>query len=607
MGLETRIFRTIGASVVLAALVVIGAAQVGNGQDTAPAEVNAPETTTTAEPEADSTTSTLPPEPFTYRVGLLAGVSTDNFWAFYGAEPSVWNSYVLGPTKPALFTASTSLGVLEPELTLDHAEPIEDGEGWAVEIHLDDRYHWSDGTPVTASDVVFTFDTVRQLALGGSWAAAFPETLADIVAEGDHRLRISFTERPQLGVWPHGVGTAPIMPAHVWGDDVAAGITAEELYSLSAEHDVGGGPLALSRAADNLIVSVRNDGHPSSQTPDVVEYHVYADEESAITALGDDEIDYVLTPKGMADHHVEDLGDQPGIELITSPGNNLRYLGFNLTRAPMSEPVFRTALALLLDRNQLAASISDSLTPATAMIPTANSQWFDEEAARANADRHGGEVADRLGKAISMLGETGYAWETAPALGADGELVSGTGLTKDGAPLPPLTILTPGDAYDPARVEYAKAIADSLAILGFDARPVETDFDTVVDLAFTPDEEGEFHYDMYLLGWSLGNPALPGYYGAFFAADGVMNNTGYASEAFEEAHDAYLGATTVDQARAALWEMEAILTADLPYLPLYSSEMVEVFRSDRVTFAGEAGLGGIQARLGGIRDVNPTG
>lgn len=591
---------------VLAALVVIGAAQVGSGRDTAPAEVSAPETTTTSEPDVDSTTSTLPPEPFTYRVGLLAGVSTDNFWAFYGAEPSIWNSYVLGPTKPALFTASTNLGALEPELALDHAEPTQNEEVWSVEIPLDDRLHWSDGTPITASDVVFTFDTVRRLELGGSWAVAFPETVADIVAHGEHRLEITFTERPQLGVWPHGVGTAPIMPAHVWSDDVAA-ITAQELYGLSAEHDVGGGPLALSAVSDDLIVSVRNDGHPSSGTPDIVEYHVYADVESAITALRDDEIDYVLSPKGMADHHVEDLGDQPGIELVTSPGNDIRYLGFNLTRAPMSEPAFRTALALLLDREQLAESIPNAGTAATAMIPTANGKWFDEESAQANAGRYGGELADRLNKAISVLGEAGYGWETAPAVGADGELLPGTGLSKDGAPLPPLTILTPGDAYDPARAEYARAIADSLAILGFDARPVETDFDTVVDLAFTPDEEGELHYDMYLLGWTLGNPALPGYYGAFFSADGVMNNTGYASDAFEAAHDAYLSATTVDEARDSLWEMEAVLTADLPYLPLYSSEMVEVFRSDRVAFGGDAGLGGIQARLGGIRDVTPAG
>lgn len=588
---------------VLAALVIIGAAQVGSGMGTVPAEVAAPETTTAGEAEADSTTST-PAEPFTYRVGLLAGVSTDNFWAFYGTEPSVWNSYVLGPTKPALFTASTSLGALEPELALGDAEPTESEEGWVVEVDLDAGLHWSDGTPITASDVVFTFDTVRDLGLGGSWATAFPDAVADIVADGAHRLQISFTKRPHLGVWPHGVGTAPIMPAHVWGDDVS-GIGAEELYSLPAEHDVGGGPLALSSVSDDLIVSVRNDGHPSAEAPDVVEYRVYPDEESAIRALQDDEIDYVLSPKGMAGHHVEKLEDETAIELITSPGNNIRYLGFNLTRAPMSETAFRTALALLLDRRQLAQSISNGGIPATAMVPTANSQWFDDESARAAADRHGGEMADRLNKAISVLEEAGYAWETAPTLDAD-ELVAGTGLTKDGAPLAPLTILTPGDAYDPARVEYAGAIAETLGVLGFEARPVETDFDTVVDLAFTPDEEGELHYDMYLLGWTLGNPALPGYYGALFSSDGVMNNTGYASDAFEKAHDAYLAATSVDEARSALWEMEAILNADLPYLPLYSSEMVEVFRSDRVAFVTDAGLGGIQARLGGIRDVKPA-
>ena len=47
--------------------------------------------------------TTLAPEPFAYRVGLLSGLTTDNFWAYIGEQPTVWNAYVLGPTKPALF------------------------------------------------------------------------------------------------------------------------------------------------------------------------------------------------------------------------------------------------------------------------------------------------------------------------------------------------------------------------------------------------------------------------------------------------------------------------------------------------------------------------
>lgn len=603
--MEHRTLRTIGASIVLSALVVVGVAQVGSGQDSRPVEISAPDSTTTAAANEDPT-STTAPEPFTYRVGVLAGMSTDNFWAFYGTEPSVWNSYILGPTKPALFTSNSSLGVLSPELAADHAEPIEGGGGWMVEVDLTEDLRWSDGTPITSADVVFTFETVRRLGLGGSWANAFPETVSALEADGDHRIRVSFTERPRLEVWPHGVGTAPIMAAHVWREHVS-GITAEDLYGLPGERDVSGGPLVIDSIEDELVVSSRNQGYPSADgTPDVVEYHVFAAEAAAVDALAAGDIDYFLSPKGLAEEHVERLQDVPGVELVTSPGNNIRYLGFNLTRAPMSDGAFRTALSLLVDRDDLAESIAYAGAPAGAILPEANTGWFDREAADANARARGGSIDERLSRAVEVLEGAGYAWETPPSVGADGELVAGAELTRNGVPPPVLTILTPGDAYDPARAEYAAAIADTLAILGFVARPVETDFDTVVDLAFTPDEEGRLHYDLYLLGWTLGNPALPGFYGALFSENGPMNNTGYVSEEFERAHRAYTGASGLEQARAALWEMESVLSADLPYLPLYSSDVVEAYRADRVRFEVEAGLGGLQARLGGIQDVNPA-
>jgi ABC-type transport system substrate-binding protein len=169
-----------------------------------------------------------------------------------------------------------------------------------------------------------------------------------------------------------------------------------------------------------------------------------------------------------------------------------------------------------------------------------------------------------------------------------------------------LTILTPGDAFDPARPDYVQEITETLAIVGFDTRPVETDFDTVVDLAFTAGDDGALHYDMYLLGWTLGNPALPAFYRPLFSAEGRLNNTGYASDVFDRALAAYEGAFTVEEASTALWAMEQTLAADLPYLSLYTSQLTEIYRSDRVAFDVETGLGGLQARLGGIADVRPV-
>ncbi|MFZ0012919.1 MAG: ABC transporter substrate-binding protein [Acidimicrobiia bacterium] len=602
--MQDRTLRTIGASAVLAGIAIAGVFQIGSRVDASPADIIATDTDHTVAVETqqpDTLPSTTVPEPFVYRLGVLSGVSTDNFWAYYSEQPSVWNSYILGPTKPALFTLDPGTGTLEPELIRGDATPTWDGNGWRVRLELTEGLSWSDGEPVTAHDLAFTFDTVRKLELGGSWADAYPEGIESINADGDYSLRIEFEKRPDLSVWPHGVGLAPVMPEHAWAD-LVAGKTAKDLYAMSGASDVSGGPLALASTSDTLIVSTANPGYPG-ETPDIVEYHVYETEADLVAALGADEIDSLLTPKGVTKEQLGTLETDDSVAVITNPANGIRYLGFNLTREPMSNIAFRSALALLLDREELAETISQSGQAAWSMVPAANGQWFDPDADAENRDRYAGDLGGRLEKAVADLTAAGYAWTKPPALGADGALVAGEGLTIGGRPPQPLTILTPGDEYDTARPVYVQHIADTLAILGFDTRPVETDFDTVVDLAFTKGDDGELHYDMYLLGWTLGSPAHPQFYRPLFATGGEMNNTGYTSKTFDKALAAYESAFTSEAALDALWKMEQTLSVDLPYLPLFTSQLTEVYRSDRVAFGVEESLGGLQGRLGGIGDV----
>lgn len=588
---------------VLVGVAVAAFTQVGSADPSVPVELADPEPGTTGllepAPSPDETESAA--APFVYRIGVLSAISTDNFWAYYGAEPSVWNSYVLGPTKPALYTTDPTSGGLTPELAAGHVDPTWDAEGWKVILSLDDDMEWSDGTPVTARDVAFTFRTVRTLRLGGSWAEAFPVSVTSVEAIDDQTVSVRFESRPNLAVWPHGLGLAPIMPAHVWSE-VVDGATADELYAAHGGRDVSGGPLALVAASQGVMVSRANPGYPNRGEVDFVEYHVYDTETDLIAAISTGEIDSILNPKGVAQKDLLTLAED--VALMTSPANGVRYLGFNLAREPMSSPAFRAALAFLVDKEGIGGSIHSAGSATWSMIPAANKQWFDEAGSDANETRYGGTLEERLGKALEGLRAAGYAWTKEPGV-TEGVLTAGEGLTIASQTPQPLTILTPGDEYDPARPDYVAAIANSLAILGFDTRPVETDFDTVVDLAFTAGDDGALHYDMYMLGWTLGNPTLPDFYGPLFSAEGEMNNTGYSNAEFEAALAAYEASFDTEEAVAAVWEMEKKIAADLPYLVLYNSQLTEIYRSDRVAFGVEGGLGGLQGRLGGIEDVRP--
>ena len=80
---------------------------------------------------------------------------------------------------------------------------------------------------------------------------------------------------------------------------------------------------------------------------------------------------------------------------------------------------------------------------------------------------------------------------------------------------------------------------------------------------------------MYVLGWTLGNPALPEYHRWLFAGDGAANSTGYANADFEASLDRFERAAAPDEARDALWGMERVVARDLPYLVLYHPNLIE--------------------------------
>lgn len=600
-------FRTLGATAVIVGIAVAAFAQAGSGQPSAIEIVAEPTeaTTITTSLENDTVAPTVAePEPFEYRVGLLSDITTDNFWAYYGRDATSWNAYVLGPTKPALFGIDHAANALVADIALvaEPSRPTWNADGWRVHVTLRDDVRWSDGNLLTASDIEFTFETVRSLGLEGAWAEAYPATITAVVADSDNQLRIEFDRQPGMGEWPYGVGLAPIMARHIWGDVVSGADTADALYEADAKSDVSSGPLQILKREPGRITAIVNHDRVTGSVDSVV-FEVFDTEAAAADALADGRIDTILSPHGLSKAVASSLNDIAGVTVEDSPANAVRYLGFNLDRAPMSELAFRTALSLLFDREAVAGEIVPDSQAAFTMVPAANSAWFDQSVADEVASGLAASLEERLSQALAGLVEAGYSWNEPPTV-SDGKLVPGAGLLISGQTPAPLTILTPGDKYDPARPEYATRLESTLEVLGFDVRPVITDFETVVDLAFSTPSEGERGYDMYLLGWTLGNPAYPDYFGRLFAVGGHSNNTGYDNAKFSAALSDYRAATDQDEARAALGIMEQRLAEDLPYLVLYHPQITEAYRSDRVQFSLLGVLGGIQARIGGLEDVS---
>ena len=596
------------------------------------------DTTAETTPPDDTTPETTPPsgDPFTYRLGMTSDITTTNYWTYYGGgDSTVYNAYVLGPPKSGLFGVDLPSLAVVPALAEGlPAEPVADGDNWSVTQPLKQGVMWSDGNEFTAADVVFTYETVRDAALGGTWLSAYPYSeessprLLSLEAVDDYTIKLTFDVKPGLGTWPHNVGVNVIMPAAFWADTVAEALGTEDpaavIYGAdgTADPSIGGvvfdsweeGAFVVNAANPDYsfagqqttvyddgtieidgeqfygsgggnIVTAYEDGPYASQ----VTYSVYTDQSAAMLALINGEIDYWINPLGVSPG-LRGQGLEAGnLSVAVNPTNGMRYLAFNLRKSPGSYQEFRQAVAYMIDKEFLTQNVLQGVAfPMYVMVPEGNQKWFNTEFADGIKDQYSGlSSEERLAAAMELLVGAGFTWDVDPFFDADlGEIIPGEGITDPaGVKVPEIEILAPPASYDPLRATASLWIEGWLEQLGVPARANPTDFNTIVAKIW-PGVGEEITFDMYILGWSLGNPALPTFHESFWhsrylAEDNDGNNsTGFVNAEFDAAADAILAAETESDVYDRMWEAEAILAEQLPYVVLFDTPITEFFSSD---------------------------
>jgi len=246
-------WRLLALLAVLAFVVVACTDDEGETTTTAGGSTSEATTTTGAETTTTGaeTTTTVAPGGFTYRTGIFQDITTDNVWAYLDPQSTVWNGYVLGGTKPVLFAIDLPGLEVDNDLaaSADPGVASDNGDGtWSVSVPMREDATWSDGTPITANDIVFTAEVVRDFCLGGNWASNYQwelrsradeasgatclpwETaepvlddagnpaigLIAVEAVSDNEVKFTWNAQPGLAIWPHGPGLATFMPMHAW-------------------------------------------------------------------------------------------------------------------------------------------------------------------------------------------------------------------------------------------------------------------------------------------------------------------------------------------------------------------------------------------------------
>ena len=594
---------------------------------------------------AETTESTGPK---IYKLGIFEDLTTTNYWAYLGPDTTIWNSYVLSGGKPALYSLSDQRFDWIPSATTDFPTPVvEETAGgttlWTTEVVLKKGMKWSDGNDVTAEDFIFTAHTVRDLELSGNWSSSVDTEFFDHAEALDpYKLKIYFKQKPGLARWQFGLAFMPILSKAFWEPVVEEakkqGTTVEQqraLYAHVPENEPSAGGYIFEKWENGAFAEkVKNPDHYfegssiiqysngaySESKPGVYDFGAYGDpegdkvldytvgpfadssiysifgnQETAVLALKKGDIDFMLNPLGLQRGLQEQLKGQAGLETLENANNGFRYLGFNMRHPPMNIKAFRQAVAILIDKEFLTSTVLQGVAiPMYTTVPEGNGFWYNPNVSLIGK---GLSRTERTEEAVKLLKDAGFTWEKEPKVSENGTVeVEGKGLKlPNGDPMPDLEILSPSPGYDPLRSTFAIWIERWLNDMGIPAKAKLTDFNVIVEKIADPDG-----FDIWILGWGLSN--FPDYLEAFFhsrhAEGDGLNRGGYSNPEFDALAEQLLIETDLDAARDQVFKMQEFLADDLPYVVLFTTPLLESYRSDRLTFPYTGTLGGLQSTNG---------
>lgn len=477
---------------------------------------------------------------------------------------------------------------------------------------------------------------VIQILIDTSLADENPETdltREEITFDDVEEYRLQMTaEQARSALYsvaePHEPSLGPVIFDR-WERGVSASTRANPLYFRRGEE--------ITLYSDGSIRTVAGDGSREavfggSGSGDIVSSYVtgpYVSEirwvennsrESAYEMLAAGGVDFVWDPSGISIALRDQLAASPDLLFSVSQGEGVRYLAFNLRKAPLSDLAFRQAVATIIDKELVADTIlGGAVFPTYTMVHPELAAFYNRDVQRPGwSDSAPMPKADRFLRAIEILRNRGYTWEVDPIIDPDRlepVVESGSGLTMpNGVEIPEMTVLAPGPTYDPFRATYSEWIGRWLNELGVPTTIESADFEAIISRVFPPQtEESALSWDMYVLGWGGPEPSLPGasLVGYFHSSEeavtgGGLNTPGYSSDEFDTVAEAFLTATDLGVAADLTKEMDAIIARDLPYVVLFRPPVIEAVRA-AVTFRTGSimgGHGGYPGAWPGVVSVN---
>ncbi len=221
-----------------------------------------------------------------------------------------------------------------------------------ITFDLDPRAHWSDGVPVSAGDVEFTFDVYRD-SLVNALARPLLASISSVRALDPVRVAFTFNHwyAEQFFDATHHMR---VLPKHLLDTIPRTALASHEF----GRNPVGNGPYRLVRWEAEQLIELAADtgffqGRPGLRR---LLWRITPDYTTAVTQVVSGEADFMeflVTPE-----NIERVSSAPDYMVSSDyPSTTYNFVGFNLTDGPSDRPhplfgsrALRRALAMAVDR-----------------------------------------------------------------------------------------------------------------------------------------------------------------------------------------------------------------------------------------------------------------
>lgn len=418
-------------------------------------------------------------------VGQFGGVLTMTT----GSEPRTYNPLIVEDASSGQVTSLilSSLITFNP-VTEEYIPSL--AAGWDVHedrltytVHLRRGVRWSDGEPITADDVIFTFDTIFNPAVSTRYSSQFTIAGQPVEYEKVDDFTVRFRTPDLYAPFINDLTFVDILPRHALEESVENGTFMQQWSGetgLTAPHKIlSSGPFRLRSMTPGERVVLEANPHywkvdaAGNRLPyiDRVIFNVVSDDNTAAILLATGQVD-VGTVRATDLGWIEDKAQQYDFTIFNrGPDSGISFIWFNLNPGSrngrpfvppyklkwFSDPRFRHAVAHGFDRPGLIRAVYFGLAEMLhSNISPANRKWHNPDTTQYLYDPD---------ESRRLLREMGFELRGNQLFDRDGHRVSFDLIYSHGS----------------ARTEaIANTLRENMRDLGIDVRVTPLDFGTMV-------------------------------------------------------------------------------------------------------------------------------